>query len=403
MNILFLSRWFPYPVNNGSKLRITGLLRELAKHHTVTLVSFADQPDVRLDAPELQSICSAVHVVPWREFNPQSWRARLGLFSLQPRFLIDTHSSEMADLIRNLTADHKFDLIIASQLSMASYYPCFRGIPAIFEELELGQFYDKITSTPGYLKRLRLSLTWFKLRLYLMRLLDAFRMYTVASEQERGLFAKQFPAHKQKLVIVPNCIQVKDYQELEVKPVANQLVYSGSFRFYANYEAMQWFVSHVFPKILDKLPDTQLLITGDHADLPLPSVRNVTLTGYVDDIKMLVAASAISLAPLWSGGGTRLKILEAMALGTPIVATSKGAEGLDARNGEHLLIADTPEAFAECIVRILTDKDLRDHLVANANRLVKAKYDWSVVAPRFLQLMESMAADRNISSVASNG
>jgi len=393
VKILFLSRWFPYPVNNGSKLRINGLLRELAKHHEVTLASFADQPDVRLDAPELQSICSAVHVVPWREFNPQSWRARMGLFSMQPRFLIDTYSNEMAELIRTLTGDHKFDLIIASQLSMAAYYPCFGDTPAIFEELELGQFYDKIAATSGYLERLRLSLTWFKLRLYLVRLLDSFRMYTTASEQERHLFARHFSAYEKKLTIVPNCIQVSDYQGLEVKPVANQLVYSGSFRFYANYDAMQWFVSYVFPKVLERIPDAQLLVTGDHADLPLSSTRNVTLTGYVDDVKALIAASAISLAPIWSGGGTRLKILEAMAIGVPVVATSKGAEGLGTQNEEHLLIADTSEAFAECIIRILNDRDLRDRLVANASLLVKENYDWPVVAPRFLRLMESIVTE----------
>lgn len=393
MKILFLSRWFPYPVNNGSKLRINGLLRELAKHHAVTLVSFADQHDVQLDAPELQSICSAVHVVAWREFNPQSWRARLGFFSMQPRFLIDTHSNEMADLICNLTADHKFDLVIASQLSMAAYYPWFSGTPAIFEELELGQFYDKIAATSGYLKRLRLSLTWLKLRLYLVRLLDSFRMYTTASEQERHLFAKHFPTHAKKLAIIPNCIQVKDYQGLKVKPSANQLIYSGSFRFYANYDAMQWFVSHVFPKVLERVPNTRLLITGDHADLPLSSTRNITLTGYVDDVKALVAASTISLAPIWSGGGTRLKILEAMALGTPVVATSKGAEGLGAQNGEHLLIADTPEAFAECIIKILNDTDLQQRLKENASHLVQERYDWPVVAPHFLQLLESIFTD----------
>jgi hypothetical protein len=110
MNILFLSRWFPFPTNNGSKLRVAGLLRGLAKHHAVTLLSFADQPDVSPDAPELRSLCSEVHVVPWREFDPNSRRARLGLFSLQPRFLLDTHSEEMAGLIRRALAEKKYGL-----------------------------------------------------------------------------------------------------------------------------------------------------------------------------------------------------------------------------------------------------------------------------------------------------
>jgi len=393
LNILFLSRWFPYPSNNGSKLRIAGLLRELAQHHTITLVSFTDQSDVQLSASELQSMCSVLHTVPWREFNPNSWRARLGFFSLQPRFLIDTHSEDMANLISNLTADKKFDMVIASQLSMAAYFPYFHATPAIFEELELGQFYDRIGSAQSSLKRFRSRLTWFKLNLYLNRLLDAFGKYTTASTQEYLLFCRHFPAHEKKLAVIPNCIQVRDYQISVNDPAANRLIYSGSFRFYANYEAMQWFVGNVFPRVLAKIPDTHLIITGDHAGYPLPSIKNVTLTGYVDDIKAWVAASAISVAPLQSGGGTRLKILEAMALGVPVVTTSKGAEGLDVKHEEHLLIADSADDFAKCIVRVLTDKGIRDHLVQNAKKIVSEKYDWPVVVPHFLRLMESIVSN----------
>ena len=99
MKILFLSRWFPYPTNNGSKLRIYNLLRGLSKHHDVTLLSFADQPDVNPEAPEVRSICSGVQVIPWREFDPNSTRAKLGFLSLKPRSIIDTFSPEMAQAI----------------------------------------------------------------------------------------------------------------------------------------------------------------------------------------------------------------------------------------------------------------------------------------------------------------
>lgn len=391
MKILFLSRWFPYPVNNGSKLRVMGLLRGLAKHHDVTLLSFSDQPHVSADVPELQSICSGIHVVSWREFNPRSWRASLGLFNLRPRFLVDTHSSEMADLIRNLISSNQYDLIIASQLSMASYQSCFGSVPAIFEELELGQFHDRIALADGYMKRLIVRLTWFKLRFYLERLLDSFCLCTVASRQEHHLLVNNFSGHHKKVVTIPNCIQFDDYQGLEVKPIPNQLIYTGSFRFYANYEAMRWFVSAVYPKVFEQIPDVRLLITGDHADLPLPSVPNLTLTGYMDDVKPMVASSSISLAPLLSGGGTRLKILEAMALGTPVVATSKGAEGLDAVSGEHLLIADTPDEFADRILQLLQNPNLHDHISENGKHLVKEKYNWETTMPHFLQVVEGAA------------
>ena len=151
---------------------------------------------------------------------------------------------------------------------------------------------------------------------------------------------------------------------------------------------MLWFVGQVFPKVLARVPDAHLIITGEHDNLPLPPVSNVTLVGHVSDINMLIASSWVSLAPVLSGGGTRLKILEAMAIGTPVVSTSKGAEGLDAIAGEHLLVADTPHEFAEDVVKILRSKDLRDQVATKAHQFVKEKYDWDAVMPRFLQLVE---------------
>ena len=394
MKILFLSRWFPYPANNGSKLRIYNLLRGLAKHHDVTLLSFAGQPDVSLDAFESQKICSEIHVVRWREFDPNSVRARFGFFSFTPRSIIDTFSSEMAGMITQLLKVHDYDLVIASQLSMAAYRPYFEKIPAVFEEVEIGLSYGEIHHSSDFKNRLRHAFTWFKLRMYLSRLFDSCQTCTVASEQEQQLLAQNFSIHNGTIEVIPNCIQVDDYENHNSTVVPNQLIFSGSFRYSANYNAMLWFVGEVFPRILEQIPDAHLVITGDHADLPLPSTQNITLTGYVDDIKTAVASSWVSIAPLLSGGGTRLKILEAMSVGTPVVSTSKGAEGLDAVTGTHLFVADLPDIFADHVVRILKNKDLRDQIAKSANEFVKEKYNWKVVMPRFLQLVENTAGYR---------
>lgn len=390
LKILFLSRWFPYPNNNGSKLRVMGLLRGLSIHHDVTLLSFSDQPNSKVDISVLQSICNEVHVVSWKEYDPQSWRARLGFFGSQPRFLIDTFSKDMANLIRLLVSKKKYDLIIASQLSMASYHSYFCGIPAIFEEVELGQFQNNVVLTNGFLGYIRTGLTWLKLRKYMKKLLDSFCIYTVASEQERQLLLKISHHHGSKIYTIPNCIQLGDYQDINLAPVANRLIYSGSFRYYANYEEMEWFVNEIFPIILEKIPETQLLITGDQADLSLSSNdKNIFFTGYVDDIKSVIASSSISLAPLLAGGGTRLKILESMALGVPVVATSKGVEGLDAVSGKHLLIADSPRDFANKVIQLLNDPILYEHIKDNGRGLVREKYDCDVIMPFFLRLVDN--------------
>lgn len=390
MNILFLSRWFPYPPNNGSKIRILNLLRGLGRHHSVTLLGFADQPDADLEAPEIRAVCENVQIIPWKEYDPYHWRAVAGLFSLTPRSLVDTFSPAMAEKIMQALSAKTFDLVIASQLSMAAYFPYFEGVPVLFEELELALAYEDPRQNPSRMQRLLRTLTWFKFRFYISRLLKTFRAVTVVSEKERDLVIRNFPDVK-KISVIPNGIDMDEYAGVALEPKPNTLIFTGSFRYPVNYEAMVWFVSEVFPLVLDEIPDAELIITGEHLDLPLPSQKNIRLTGYVDDVRQWIATSTVALAPLWSGGGTRLKILEAMAIGVPVVATSKGAEGLNAQNGEHLLIADSPEEFAGHITKLLHDRILVNRITSNARKFVREKFDWDVVMPKFLHLVEQTA------------
>ena len=389
MNILFLSRWFPFPTNNGSKLRIYNLLRGLAERHDVTLLSFADQADVNPDAPEIQGICREVQVIPWREFDPSSARARFGFLGITPRSLVDTFSPAMARKISSLSKSNHYDLVIASQLSMASYRRYFQHLPALFEEVEVGLSHDEAHAT-SLSKRLRHAFTWFKLRFYLTKLLNSFQACTVVSEQEHDLLARHFSVDKLALRVIPNSINTKEYDVLESSVVPNRLIFTGSFRYRPNYEAMLWYVEEVHPYLLEEIPDAQLIITGDHADLPLPSYQNITLAGYVGDIKALISSSSASIVPLLSGGGTRLKILEAMALGTPVVSTVKGTEGLGVRSGEHLLVAENPREFARSVVRVLRDKDFGQRIAGNAKQFVRENYDWTVTMPKFLSLVEAL-------------
>lgn len=387
MRILFLSRWFPHPPNNGSKLRIYNLIKGLSKHHEVSLLSFADQIT---DIAAMRNFCTEVQIVPWKEFDPARWKARLGFFRIEPRSIVDTYSIEMAEAITETLRAAKHDLVIASQLQMAAYASRIRDVPSIFEEFEIGLFYDRAFSSDGRTLRIRYALTWFKLRLYLSRLLNTFRACTVASKQEAQLLQRNFPSYRKPITVIPNGVDINEYRNFATKKKTNTLVFTGSFGYRANYEAMLWFVDKVFPLILQRLPDTRLFITGDHQNLPLPSQKNITLTGHVDNLKTLVASAAVSIAPLLSGGGTRLKILEAMALGTPVVATSKGAEGMEVKAGEHLLVADAPADFAECVLRLLTDDESSQRLANNAFQLVQDRYNWDAMIPEYLSLIETV-------------
>ncbi|MEZ4867721.1 MAG: glycosyltransferase [Caldilineaceae bacterium] len=385
--ILFLSRWFPYPTNNGSKLRIYNLLRGLSTQHEVTLLSFADPIDAHAKSCELQSVCKEVYVVPWKPFNARGLRARLGFFNLAPRSSVDTFSPKMQQRLTHLLRSQKPDLVIASELPTLSYGAYLHGLPALFEDPELGTLYEQFANASSLWRRCRYGLTWLKLCHYLRRQLRYFQACTVVSEKERRLLVHAVP-HYKTVEVVPNSIDLAHYTGIREVQQPGQLIFTGSFGYQANYDAMVWFLRDVYPLIRAKIPNVHLTITGDHAGFSLPSTENVTLTGFVDDVRPFIARAWISLAPLLSGGGTRLKILEAMALGTPVVATAKGAEGLELQPGEHLLIANTPEALAQAVIHLCQDTGLHQRLAANAYSLVSEKYDWATTLPRFLSLVE---------------
>lgn len=389
MRILFLSRWYPYPADNGSKLRVSGLLRGLCERHEVTLVSFVDPSESPSQPASGEPRPVSIRSVPFQDFQPRSARAVRGYVSSRPRFLVDTHSDGMQALIRDAVATTQFDLVIASQLSMAAYHRSFAGIPAIFEEVELGIYRPEDGASDSRWDRLRREVTWSKHRRYLGQLLPRFALCTVASEIERRLVLDAVvsapPVH-----VVPNSVSGIDAVEAEKK--AHALIFTGSLRYAPNREALAWFVEQVYPRVQAAVEGVSLTVTGETGAAPVPAARGLELTGRVDDVRPLVAGAAVSIAPILSGGGTRLKVLEAMALGTPVVATPKAVEGLDVHHGEHLLIADTPAAFAGAVQRLLADRVGAGAMAERARALFRERYDTRVVLPGFLRLVEQAAA-----------
>ncbi len=176
--------------------------------------------------------------------------------------------------------------------------------------------------------------------------------------------------------MIPNGIDFESYGDTNEIRQPNTMIFAGAFSYHPNYEAMAWFVSNVFHLIRNKIPAARLTITGNHLGLPLSSSEHINLTGFVDDVHPLIAQSACSVVPILSGGGTRLKILEAIALGTPVITTTKGAEGLDLLPGEDILVADSAPEFADAVVTVLTDPESRSQ-IGRQMRFKKSKKSMS--------------------------
>ncbi len=279
MHILFLSRWFPFPPNNGSKLRIHNLLTGLATEHKVTLISFYEPAEVSPDLKVKNSPCLRTILVPWRPFNSGSSRSRLGFFSNTPRSLIDTFSPEMAASIQSGLLEEEIQLVIASQIDMAYYRQYFRDLPAVFEEAEVGTLYDQWKIAQTSKDRLRYGLTWMKYRAFLSKLLAEYQVCTVASSQECQLIHETV-RRDARIEIIPNAVDLTKYRTVNRDRKPDTIIFTGSFSYNPNYQAMIWFSREVYGTIRKEIPDVNLTITGDNLGLELPMRKELSLQGW---------------------------------------------------------------------------------------------------------------------------
>ncbi len=395
MKILFLSTWYPCPPDNGSKLRVYHLLRTLAERHQVTLLSFAFATARPEEAGPLGEWGIEVQAVPINPFEAN--RAGALRTFLSPRPMASRPIPAMRDLVARTLRAEAYDVVIASTEMMAEYALMAPGdTPKILEEHNAMTRWarERYEGTSGAVQRARCWVSWQKGRWYERRSFPRFDLVTLVSQQDRQATLEVIGAGGPRVEVVPNGVDCAHNRPGLAQPRPASLVFNGSLTYSANYDAMRWFLAEVYPRIRAQVPGVSLTITGSAQDVDLAGLAlddTVHLTGFVEDVRIPVAQASVAVAPIRQGGGTRLKILEALALGTPVIATAKGAEGLDAMDGRHLMIADTPGLFAERTVQLLQDRALRDRLTANGRVWVEEHYDWRAIGQPFVSLVEEAA------------
>lgn len=387
--ILWVMGWFPLPPDKGVRIRLAQILDTLAAHHRLTLIVLADpEAEVERYRSDLAARCEALYVFPRREFLPTRWRALWGFLSPTPRWLVDTMLPEVQRLVRRLAREQAFDLILASQLPSALYVRSLTGAPKILDEVESGLFVDQVRRASNPAARLRRWLTWWKYARFMRRLLTDFAACTVVSEPEARLVQRIAP--EARVAVIPNGIDLGRYAGTWPEPELDTLIFTGSPTYWVNRDALEWFAAAIWPEIRRRRPRARFWATGRlPAETALPQPPGWIYTGYVDDVRPWVARSWALVAPLRFGGGTRLKILEAMALGTPVIATPKGAEGLTFRHLGGLVEAEAPGAFADAVVRLLSDPEER----RRRSRLARAAvqdYDWGRIQEQYLALIDQV-------------
>jgi glycosyltransferase involved in cell wall biosynthesis len=308
-----------------------------------------------------------------------------GLFTSVPRYYVQTRNQQMADLVKEAIGD--YDAVLALQPAAGLYVAeTDRTTPSVLDELEVSVFREQCSLEPRVGLRLRHALTWAKFRRFARLLTESFNRTTVVSHLELEQL-RAIGCDISRIAIVPNGVESTDTPSPAVR--TRRVVYPGSVTYSANLDAVRFFVAQILPLVRRVRPDVRLAVTGATGDVDvaeLAAAEGVSFTGWVPNVDPLIAESTACVVPLRIGGGTRLKVLQAMALGTPVVSTTKGIEGLDLEPGRHVLVADSPESFASRVIQLIDDPAFGARLAIEARTAVRERYAWEPI----VQTLESV-------------
>ncbi len=399
MKILVLAPYPPYPPRGGGALRIYHLARGLAAHQSVTLLSFApDTRAVKLMAP-IRDWCRLA-TVPGPPSRSSAQRALTTLLSPQPDMALRNRSAAFSEALSRQLAAEPFDIILASSIEMAGYALQAQGVgPRLVldqfnaeyllqQRAALNDLRQGLLLRPRSLaKGLYSLLQWYKLARYERYLLAHFDLVTVVSEEDRAHLARLLPKNVARLAVVPNGVDTEQVVPGAVRGDmgGSTMVFTGTLDYRPNIDALRWFTTEVLPLIRTREPAARLLIVGR---APGPEVRSlvgeaVELVGEVADVAPYIDGAALYVVPMRIGGGSRLKLLEALAMAAPVVSTPMGAEGLPGlRDRVHLLLAEQPQAFAAAALRLMAEPKLGRQLGAMGRAHVVDHYDWRTITPR---------------------
>lgn len=397
LNVLFLSAWHPWPADNGVRIRVSQLLRAVAARHYVSLVTFSGEPGAP-DAHELPIIglCQQAVIVPSSAFTSTRLDRWVGLLSRTPSHLYAIPSAKMRIAAKTVLKERAHDVVIASTTAVAELATQLQVPRRILEEHNfLGRImHDAYLAAASPSRRVRAWATWHKDIAWERRLFRRYDLVTMVSDADKGAVSAMGCATT-RVEVVPNGVDAQACAAVRAEPVPHTLIYPGALTYAANLDAVQWFSQRIWPHVRAKQSEAKFLVTGRTEGVDstvLAGVPGLHLTGYLADVRPTLAATQVCVIPLRIGGGSRLKVLEAMALGVPVVSTSKGIEGIAITPGRHCLVADDADAFAGQVCRLLDEPSLGRHLAAAARREVVPCYDWPPIAKRFVDLVEEVAA-----------
>ncbi|HEY7054875.1 MAG TPA: glycosyltransferase [Vicinamibacterales bacterium] len=390
MRILWLKSDLLLPLDKGGKLRTWHLLRHLATRHDITYLSFAspDESPAHIDA--MREVARSVHAIARSQPQKGSLRfwasAALRLFDPLPYAVGAYRSRAFASKVRALMRNGGFDLVVSDFVLPAVNLPARPPCPSVVftHNVESEIWRRHAENKAGWLMRSLYRTQYRRMLRFEGRALSRFDGVLAVSAADAETLRRLYPhAIKTPIHVVQTGVDTEFFQPVTSEVMPKSLVFTGSMDWLPNEDAMLFFCREILPRIREQEPGVSLTIVGR---APTPAVARlaqdpaITVTGRVDDVRPHLANGTVYIVPLRIGGGTRLKIFEAMAMGKAVVSTAIGAEGLPVRDGEHLVLADDPDVFASAVLRLFRNHDRRRAIETAARSLVVTQYDWAAVA-----------------------
>ena len=395
MRILWLKTEVLHPVDKGGKIRTYNMLKELKREHHVTYLTLDDGTASTEDKKNASEYCHELVCLPHarrEKFTPGFYVELFFNLVSQHAYAIKKYESRaMRREIIEREKQGAFDLLVCDFLAPAANVPSELKTPAVLfqhnVEAMIWKRHYEVQTNP--FKKAYLYGQWQKMRRFERDMCRRFDSVIAVSADDREQMKHEYGA--EAVFDVPTGVDTEFFRPSgTVKPAPHSLVFTGSMDWLPNDDAIRYFMREIMPLIKSKVPDVTLTVVGRN---PAPALvdrskedSSLIITGRVDDVRPYMENAAAYIVPLRIGGGTRLKIYEAMAMEKAVVSTTVGAEGLPLTDGVDLLLADEPVTFADAVVRVLTDDAYASELGERAAAVVRQNFGWQQVTERFISI-----------------
>ena len=397
VKILFLTSRLPYPPFRGDKLKIWNLLRKVAGTHEVALLSFVQRPSEETYRSSLAPFCKRIDLIRL-PLASSLWECVKAIPLRIPWQVAFFHSKEMERTLEQVVQEWKPDIIHTHLIRMAPYTATRYGTMSVLDMTDAVSLYLQrfLETERNPVKRALLSLEYRRM-IKFEPIIGSFASSLVCSPIDREALKANVP--RAKIELLYNGVDVDLFSKQHISELnPGRIIYTGNMSYFPNVDGAEYLVRQIFPRILAAIPAAKLYIVGQNPPkrvLDLASDK-VIVTGFVPDIRAEYAKSVVAVSPIRFGAGTLNKILEPLAMGIPVVSTSEGAIGMELDAGRDYLVANSPQEFADHVIRLMTDKDYRSQMGIEATEKVRSRFNWDRVARTLLDIYAGVAAQAQV-------